>query len=126
MIKAVIITGAIIIGLYLGASYLLNSGEFDKFMDDHPDYKWIPAFEYYIGQFHIIFGQWDRAIYRFSRIVEKYPKDKYAPLAQYSLATVYDQKDNRKLALQEYQKLVEIYPDSPNVDIAEKRIAVLK
>jgi TolA-binding protein len=126
MIKLTIVIAVIVIGTYLGVSYLISSGEVDKYFDAHPEYEWTPTVEYYIGQFNVVCGKWDKAIYRFSRIVEEYPSRKIAPAAQFALASIYDQRGQTKLALREYQKLLDLYPSSPDEDVAKKRIMVLR
>lgn len=126
MIKTISIIAVVLIGIYLGFSYAITSGAADKYLDKHQDYKWAPAVEYYIGQFNVILGQWDKAIYRFSRVTEKYSSDKYASRAQFELASAWDQKGAGKTALVEYQKLIELYPGSPNEETARKRIVVLR
>ncbi len=124
--KKLIVFAIIIFGLY----YLIKNlpaSKLDRFIDSHPEWKWTIPFEYYLGELYLIFGKWDKAIHRFKRIVKKYPEDyKWAPKAQYALAKTYDDYGNKKEAITEYQKLIDSYPKSKYVDIANKRIAILK
>jgi TolA-binding protein len=126
MFKKLLILGLFIFGTYHLGNYLIKSGEFDKFLDKHPNPDWVPALEYYMGQFHALFANWDKAIYRFGRVTKKFPNVALAPKVQYALAKTYDDKGAKASAIKGYLNLIKLYPKSEYVEISKKRVTYLR
>lgn len=126
MFKKLFIFGLFILGIYHFGNYVMKTGKFDKFLNEHPNPDWVPTVEYYIGQFHALFANWDKAIYRFNRVTDKFPDAELIPKIQYALAKTYDNKGAKVPAIKEYMKLIKLYPECKYVQISRKRVVYLR
>jgi len=124
--RKLIITVGIIAGIYYFVNYMFTSGKFDELLDTHPEFKYAPVIEYYLGNLNLVFGKWDSALYRFGRIVKNYPDSKYAPMAFYLQGKTYADRDSIGEAIKSYEQLIKSYPESEYAERAEKRVSVLK
>lgn len=126
MIRKLIVFTLIVAGIIYGIKYAVKTGAAERFLDAHPEWRWVPVIYYLIGEFHVIFGRWQKAINSFKKIVDKYPDSDWAPRAQFSIAKCYDDAGSPSDAIKEYQKLIDLYPKSKYYDIAKRRIMVLR
>jgi len=125
MRKLIIIAG-LVVGIYYFVNYMFSSGKFNEILDTRLNSEYAVVIEYYLGKYHLIFGHWDGAFYRFGRIIRNYPDSRYVPPAAYLIGKTYEDKGAIVDAITSYEKVVASYPESECVGKAEKRIAMLK
>jgi TolA-binding protein len=126
MIKNLIVFFLCILGFIMLGEYLVDSGKFDQFLDAHPNPGVVPYIDYYIGEIHVVFTDFDSAIYRFERVVKNYPEFKDMPKVMFAIAQSYDDLGNKTLAIREYSKLLKAYPESEYGETARTRLEYLR
>ena len=65
--------------------------------------------QFYLGQFSIMSGQWNKAIDRFNKVLKIYPSDAYA---MESLAIARFQKGDKNGAVEDLKNYLESFPNS--------------
>ena len=102
----------------------VQSGQFQNFLDKHPNSTVNPTIEYYWGMTLAVASHRESASYRFQRIIAKYPKSEYAPLAWIEYIAVLDDMGDRGKMLEEARKFMQSdYATHPKAEIIRKKIA---
>jgi len=105
----------------------VQSGQFEKYLDSHPNPEFNPQVEYYWGMGLSMSNRKQMAAYRLSRVVEKYPKSEYAPLAWAEYIQVLDDMGDRPKVLEEAKKFLESdYASHPKAEIIRKKLRLIE
>ena len=105
----------------------VQSGQFEKYIDTHPNGSLNPVVEYYWGMLLNFANHKESAVYRFSRVVEKYPKSEYAADAWVECIEVLDDMGDRNRVLEESKKFMQSeYANSSKADLIKRKIAVIE
>lgn len=115
----------ILVGLIILLKDFIKSGQFDKFLDAHPNPRINTRVEYYWGIGLVLINRYHSAEYRFLRIIKNYPKTKYARYAWLELIEVYDSSNQIKMLSDTIKMFLEIYPDDPTAEKLKRRLFVI-
>src|SRR4051812_45586307 len=91
MFKTILITMALIVAGMLGLHHVLQDGSLLRYLDEHPDPRWVPATEYTIGQGYLLMQDLTEAATYFIRVHERYPA---STLSDSALFAYIDTRDN--------------------------------
>lgn len=124
MFKTTIIVFALIIGGMLLFHMSLQNGSFLRFLDEHPDPRWVPQTAYMVGQGYYLFHDLQEASTYFVRIAQRYPTVPLADDAYFNyLQTIDDLASVPRQDLSEaYQAYLERYPNGKHVEVVKNRI----
>ena len=126
--KALIFIFAFIIAAMLAIHTVLQNGAFIQFLDEHPNPKWVPATEYYVGEGYYMFQNLEQATTYFMRIPERYPSSPYVDQAYWGYLEALDDmtSSSRAMLIEEYQKYVDRFPSGAHVQAAQNKIDAYK
>lgn len=97
-----------------------------KVVERHKGSSWAPTATYYIGMVYEQREDYPKAQETFSRLLTNYPTCQYAPDALIKLSQAAERRrdwDEAKSALARY---VEEYPGEKKIDLARKRLELLR
>jgi TolA-binding protein len=116
----------IIGGIAFWATNFIRSGDFDKYLDAHPNESIVPPINYGWGLLLSLSSKYEAAINRFNKVIEQYPKSDYAVAAMASINdALYDMNQSAK-CVEQGQKFLEQYPNSDRAEIIRRRIQFIQ
>jgi TolA-binding protein len=124
MLRNLIIFFALIIAAMMGIHTVLQNGSFLKFLDEHPNPKYVPEVEYYVGQGYYIFQDLQNAATYFIRVPDRYPASAYSDDAYFDYLQCLD--DSAAMSRMEmvgyYAKYLERFPNGNHAAIVQNRM----
>jgi len=86
-------------------------------LNNYPDTEYAAQAEYLLANLAQEYGEYNKAIQKYSDILNFWPDSEYAPKAQFKLGLCYEKMDppNEPKAIEEYVKITYKYPDHPLV-----------
>ena len=122
--KIIIVFFAILIGGMIYFQQALQNGTVLKYIDEHPQDKYIPEATYYVGQGYRLFQNLLDATTYYLRVAQRYPNHPLADDAYFSYVQCLDDMSsaNRTDLLEAYKAYLEKYPNGKHVELAKTRI----
>lgn len=104
-------------------NYQLAITQFQTFMTQFPNSKFLPSAQYWIGNSHYALRDYRSAITAQTRVVQTWPEDSKAPDSLLNIATSQAEMGDVPASRATLQQLVTRYPQSPAADQAKQRLA---
>ena len=122
--KTIIVFFVVLIGGMIYLQQSLQNGTVLKYIDEHPQEKYIPEATYYVGQGYYLFQNLLDATTYFLRVAQRYPNHPLADDAYFSYVQCLDDMSSadRSELLEAYKAYVEKYPNGKHVELAKNRI----
>jgi len=121
--KKIFILTCLCVGSLIGFSTLLKNGAFIRFLDEHPDPRWVPSVEYYVGGGYYLFHNLQQAATYYFRIPERYPQSPLADDSYWAYLNALD--DNaavpRAALIEAYGSYIERYPNGQHIERAQNK-----
>lgn len=92
----------------------------------HPDDRYSPALDYYIGMGYFLKSRYEPAAQAFSQLLTDYPTCQYAEKGFLRLGESYEELRQWTEAKETYQKYLDLYPDGKNKSLIQNKIDVFK
>lgn len=118
----------IIAVLYAGYNYVGKHYQFHDtlvYAKKHPDPRYAPAIDYYVGLVYYQRTQYHKAQEAFTQLLEDYPTAQYMPKALLRLEDSAEYNDDWPTARMAAQKYIEDYPSDKDIDIMKHRLEML-
>jgi TolA-binding protein len=119
---------AIILVLY-GAYYFANRHyqlhDALLYAKKHPEAKWAPALDYYVGTAYYLRDNHANSEEAFSQLLTDYPTCQYAPSAMVRLDDSAEENRHWDVARQALKQYVENYPDGRDIGIVRRKLELL-
>ncbi len=115
--------------LYGGYYYASRRYEFHDtlaFAKRHPQAKWAPAVDYYVGLIYYQRSDYAGAQEAFTQLLTDHPTATYAPKALLRLGDAAENNHDWETAKSALGRYVEEYPDGKEIELARKRLEILK
>lgn len=100
-------------------SYQRSIAEFDQYLSQYPDGRFVTNAYYWQGQAYVNLSQFDQARAAFETIVNDYPDGRKIEDAMYSLGTVYHQLGDSARARQMLQDVRTRFPNTSAANLAD-------
>lgn len=115
---------------YEAAFTLLKNGRYAKavdafraFLQKHPDSRYAPNAQYWIGEAHYVSEDFTTALQDFQAVVKNYPSSNKVPDALLKIGYIHYQQKDWKQARSALQKVVSQYGNSGAAQLAKQRLA---
>jgi TolA-binding protein len=125
-VKKLIFVVAVLYGTYWYASRHYNFADTLVYAKKHPQAKWAPAADYYVGMVYYQRADYPKAQEAFTQLLADYSTGPYTARGLQRLAVVAQENRDYELARQTLQRFVEEFPDHRDRANAEKRLEVIK
>ena len=101
----------------------LQNGKVLKYIDEHPQEKYVPEATYYVGQGYYLFQNLLDATTYFLRVAQRYPNHPIADDAYFSYLQCLDEMVtvDRPSLIAGYQAYLEKYPNGKHTELAKIR-----
>ena len=108
--------------MYLQQS--LQNGTVLRYIDQHPQEKWVPASTYYVGQTYYLFQDLPDATTYFLRVAQRYPTHPLADDAYFSYLQCLDDMSSvgRSELIDGYAAYLEKYPNGKHAELAKTKV----
>ncbi len=100
-------------------AYQRSIAEFDQYISQYPDGRFVTNAYYWQGQAHVNLSQFDQARSAFETIVNNYPDGRKIEDAMYSLGTVYHRLGDSTRARQMLQDVRTRFPNTSAANLAD-------
>ena len=122
--KKLIFIFAILIGTMVAIHISLQNGSFLRYLDEHPDPRWVPAVEYGVGETYYLFQDLDEAATYFIRVPQTYPNSSQADDAYWGYLESLDDMTNttRTQLIDEYRQYLQQFPNGAHAAAAQSKI----
>jgi len=100
-------------------AYLRSVQEFDQYLAQYPDGRFVTNAYYWQGQAYVNLSMFDEARIAFSTILEQYPDGRKIEDAMYSLGTVYHRLGDNARARQLLQDVRARFPNTSAANLAD-------
>jgi TolA-binding protein len=124
MLRNIFIVIVLVVAGMLAFHHSLQNGSLLRYLDEHPDPKWVPTAEYFIGQGYYMTQELTEASTFFIRVADRFPSSRYAEDAYYSYVQCMDDsvKVGRAQIIDLYQSYLERYPNGRHTEIVKTRL----
>lgn len=119
----------ILLAMFGGYYYVSNHFEFHDtlvYAKKHPDPKWSPAIEYYVGTIYYQRESYQKAQEAFTQLLTDYPTAQYAPSALVRLSDAAQHNGDWGVAKDALTRYIEEYPDGKDLQVVQKRLELVK
>jgi TolA-binding protein len=125
-LKKLIFVFAVLYGTYWYASSRYNFSDTLVFAKKHPQAKWAPAVDYYVGIVYYQRSEYPEAQAAFTQLLTDYSTGPYTAKGLMMLASTAEQRRDYEVARQSLQRFIEEFPDHKEKRIAEQRLEYIK
>ncbi len=119
----------IVLALY-GACYYVGSNYHPHdalaYAKKHPQAKWAPAADYYVGFAYYQRGRYEPAQEAFNQLLMDYPTCQYVPKALVYLSDVQETNHDWEAAKSSLTRYAEDFPNGADISLVTKRLELLK
>jgi TolA-binding protein len=124
MLRNVIIFFALIVAAMMALHTTLQNGSFLKYLDEHPDPRYVPQVEYYIGGGYYMFHDLQNAATYYIRVPERYPASPYSDDAYFEYLQCLDDSMavSRADMVGYYAKYLERFPNGNHATVVQNRM----
>jgi len=111
--------------LLFGTYTVLHNGQFLRYLDEHPDPRWVPAVEYYTGNTFYLFSHLTQATAYYTRIMERYPDSPHAEEAAWNRLQILDDTPGvgRTIIIDAYTDYTTRFPEGAHIERAKDKIS---
>ncbi|MFC2091402.1 tol-pal system YbgF family protein [Elusimicrobiota bacterium] len=106
--------------------YVIDSGDYEKFVLKHSEKSWAPSAMYYAGNLFLIIQNDQRAQEVYDVIISSFYHTTYYEHALYRSFYMAAEERDRKGARMKGDEFLEEFPGSEKAEMVRKRLAILK
>jgi tol-pal system protein YbgF len=96
--------------------------KFTTFVGAYPNSPLTPNAFFWLGEAHLMLGDFDKAILDFQELLDRWPGSDMAPKALLSQADAFAGAKDKKSSMTVLRKVMELYPKTEEAAIAERKL----
>ena len=112
--------------IFVLAKNFVTSGQFQVFLDEHPNETIVPAVEYDWGLLLAVADRNESAIAKYKKVIEKYPKTDYAASAMAAINDALYEMNQNARCFEQGQAFLEKYPKHDKAEVIRRRMQFIQ
>ena len=127
MMKTYIVVVCLIYGLYyLGSKNVHGPQDALVYAQKHPDPKWSPRIDYWVGMYYYHRGDFPKAQEAFTQLLTDYPTGQYAADGLQLLGFAAEENHDWAPAKGALYRYIQEYPDGKERAVVDKKLELIK
>lgn len=127
MMKAYIIVVTVIFaGYYLFSNNVHSPKDALAYAQKHPDPKWAPMIDYYVGSYYFHRGEFGVAQQAYMQLLTDYTTSQYEAQALANLGTAAEENHDYGIAKGALAHYMQDFPNGPDKEVVQKKLELIK